>query len=222
MSDMLKTPHERLVRARIDAGFKEAKEAAAAHGWKYQTYKSHESGGRRYKVETAEDYARAFGVSAGWLLTGEQDFSIERSDIIRVPTRRVPLMDLAPTAALLDLANGKKPISDKYISVDSSPDIGPRAAAFVISGTAMVARTGPSFEAGDVVVIDPDAKLDVGCFVLAVVDNESVFRKFRPTRHGSIDHFELVPLNSDFPTITTSTDDGTRIVGRAIRHTRKL
>ena len=47
--------------------------AATAHGWNENTYKSHEQGIRRDGALTEDDarrYARAFGVSLSWLLTG--------------------------------------------------------------------------------------------------------------------------------------------------------
>lgn len=47
--------------------------AANAHGWNENTYKSHELGIRRdgaLPEEDARKYARAFGVSPQWLLTG--------------------------------------------------------------------------------------------------------------------------------------------------------
>jgi hypothetical protein len=61
---------QRLVKARSSRGFKSAKEAALRFGWNYDTYSQHERG-ERGLVRAAQKYARAFGVSEGWLLTGE-------------------------------------------------------------------------------------------------------------------------------------------------------
>lgn len=61
---------ERLVQARIDAGFKKAAPAAREMGVNYQTYISHEDGSRIPKAEFIEKYASAFGVSLSWLLHG--------------------------------------------------------------------------------------------------------------------------------------------------------
>lgn len=41
------------------------------YGWKVSTYASHENGQTEVPQEDAKRYARAFGVSAGWILTGE-------------------------------------------------------------------------------------------------------------------------------------------------------
>jgi len=131
-------------------------------------------------------------------------------------------MDTIDVDSLVAVARGKKPKSDRDITIDSSPDISPRAFAIEIGGTAMLSKEADSFAAGDVVVIDPDAKPEPGCFVLAVVGNEAMFRKYRPLQHSQLTAFELVPLNSFFPTVKGSTDDGAVIVGRAVRHIRKL
>ncbi|XBQ17405.1 MAG: XRE family transcriptional regulator [Oceanicaulis sp.] len=64
--------NERLKRARRDAGYDTAAAAAERFGWKRFTYFAHENGTRGLRKDAAERYARAFKVSAAWLLTGEQ------------------------------------------------------------------------------------------------------------------------------------------------------
>lgn len=61
---------DRLVKARKDAGYDFASDAARAFGWNEVTYRSHENGARVPKLPTVNRYARAFGVSPAWLLTG--------------------------------------------------------------------------------------------------------------------------------------------------------
>lgn len=61
---------KRLEQARIARGFKTARDAADYFGWKYVSYTQHESGERGLS-RAASQYAKAFRVSAGWLLTGE-------------------------------------------------------------------------------------------------------------------------------------------------------
>jgi hypothetical protein len=70
-SRMKNDSKDRLERARIAAGFETPTDAARAFGWNEVTYRSHEAGGRNILPQVAERYARAFKVSAGWLLTGE-------------------------------------------------------------------------------------------------------------------------------------------------------
>lgn len=64
-------PYERLQWAREQAGYATPRDAADRFAWNYNTYKSHENGARGLKQEAVERYAKAFKVSAGWLLMGE-------------------------------------------------------------------------------------------------------------------------------------------------------
>lgn len=59
---------DRLQKARIDAGYEHAADAARAFGWGVSTYISHENGTRGLRRDVAERYAKAFRVPAEWLL----------------------------------------------------------------------------------------------------------------------------------------------------------
>lgn len=61
---------KRLEAARIERGFRTAKDAARFFDWTYETYIQHEQGIRGISRAAAK-YAKAFRVSEGWLLTGE-------------------------------------------------------------------------------------------------------------------------------------------------------
>ncbi len=63
--------NERLAQARRDAGYATPTEAARARGWNEITYRAHENGERGIRPAAAARYAKAFRVSAGWILTGE-------------------------------------------------------------------------------------------------------------------------------------------------------
>lgn len=67
----MRTYGERLRFVRKRADYDTASDAARAYGWKISTYVSHENGIRVPKRNTSATYARAFRVSAAWLLTGE-------------------------------------------------------------------------------------------------------------------------------------------------------
>lgn len=60
----------RIRAARKAAGFRYAREAAEALAMEYPTYAGHENGSKNAKGEI-EKYARRFGVSIDWLLTGK-------------------------------------------------------------------------------------------------------------------------------------------------------
>jgi phage repressor protein C with HTH and peptisase S24 domain len=62
-------PHQRLRRAREQAGFARASDAARAMGIEEPTYLGHENGSRGLSRAAAR-YARFFGVSLDWLIDG--------------------------------------------------------------------------------------------------------------------------------------------------------
>jgi hypothetical protein len=61
----------RLKRARIDAGFRTASDAARAVSIAGPTYLAHENGTRAVRSVMLEYYANAFRVRVEWLLTGD-------------------------------------------------------------------------------------------------------------------------------------------------------
>lgn len=63
--------HERLAKARREAGYRTAISATSANGWNYSTYSQHERGQRGLTRKMAAKYGEAYNVSPGWLLTGE-------------------------------------------------------------------------------------------------------------------------------------------------------
>jgi DNA-binding XRE family transcriptional regulator len=63
-------PHERLQKARAEAGYPDATAAADAIGVSRPTYYAHENGTRGF-IRAGERYASFFHVSLDWLLTGK-------------------------------------------------------------------------------------------------------------------------------------------------------
>jgi hypothetical protein len=66
--------NDRLIKARLAAGYPTAEAAIARFHWTASTYRSHENGQTPVvPVKAAHRYADAYGVSPGWILTGEGD-----------------------------------------------------------------------------------------------------------------------------------------------------
>jgi transcriptional regulator with XRE-family HTH domain len=65
------TPAERLRAAREASGHRSARVAAQSLGVTYSTYLSHENGSNAFTAEQAEAYAKAFGVTAPFLMFGD-------------------------------------------------------------------------------------------------------------------------------------------------------
>jgi len=59
------------MKARLVAGFRSARAAAATLGVNPATYASHENGTRNFSIADARHYAELYEVSPGWVLTGE-------------------------------------------------------------------------------------------------------------------------------------------------------
>ncbi|MHA1540376.1 MAG: helix-turn-helix domain-containing protein [Alphaproteobacteria bacterium] len=62
--------HERLKAARIEAGYKTAKEFADKNGIAQSTYANHESGNRKLRLKTATAYGKLLNVDPVYILTG--------------------------------------------------------------------------------------------------------------------------------------------------------
>ena len=60
---------ERLMRARIEAGFETAVDAARRFGWT-SSYRNNESGTASFSFKKALEYAEKFKVRAAWLYAG--------------------------------------------------------------------------------------------------------------------------------------------------------
>lgn len=68
---------DRLRQARIDRGFKTAREACDRFGWNLSTYQQHENGTRGISRKAAMRYSQAFKRPLGWLLAGELESPID-------------------------------------------------------------------------------------------------------------------------------------------------
>lgn len=66
----MKDPHDRLKDLRLRKGFERAADAARAFGWAVTTYQAHENGSRGLKMDAAARYAKAFGSTVAYILTG--------------------------------------------------------------------------------------------------------------------------------------------------------
>ena len=71
---------KRLKVARKAAGYSSAEKAAARFAWNVNNYKAHESGRNGFGISDARRYAHAFGVTTGWLQTGEGEPPATRSE----------------------------------------------------------------------------------------------------------------------------------------------
>lgn len=149
-----------------------------------------------------------------WLLRGKGS----SSNVIpaSIGANKVPLISYVQAGTWTGIDDLKESTGDFnyiYTFIDTSDD----AFALEIKGDSME----PDFKAGDVIIIDPHIEPRAGEFVAAINgDYEATFKKYRPI--GDIDelgrhHFELVPLNSDYPTLSSLKQE-IRIIGTMVEH----
>jgi len=177
---------DRLRRARIAANFTSAAKGAERIGVAASTYRAHENGQNEFGADEAEAYGRAFGVRAGWLLTGEQPkergatpemgiapaadpkLKAEVShpvDVPAWPTRKIPVFGQAAGGADDDgrfILNGNK-VADVLI-LPGLEDVKDAYAVYVY-GTSMV----PAFKPGATVYVDPSRPIVAGDDVVVQV-----------------------------------------------------
>lgn len=157
----LKTQNGRLRWAR-EQRHPSARAAAHANGWNENTYKSHEQGIRRGGSLTEDDakrYARAFGVSVEWIMTGRGGSTATP----QIASRLAAALRPSPTAPLLGLVGAGTPIEaiesgdPDRVDVPAGFD---NALAFRVRGDSCE----PVFDDGDIVVVR-DGKPGEGEFV---------------------------------------------------------
>jgi len=71
----MKKISDRLKQARINAGYKSARDFAQKHGIKERTYRSHETGEYQASIETLIEYSKILNVSPTWLILGNADYA---------------------------------------------------------------------------------------------------------------------------------------------------
>jgi len=192
----------RLKRARKEAGFDTATEAAEKCDWNPNTYRSIENGTRGPGFENVIEYADTFNVRLDWLMTG-------RGPMRRGTTRQVPIFQLSDILGRTKSYGPNSVIirgdARGYISVPEEQGVTRHTRAFVVVDRSMVDPSGSehSIYPDDLVGIELGAQAYAGCVVLAEVKGEFVFRKVqirRTSESGKPTQVALVPLNSDYAT----------------------
>lgn len=213
--------------------FETVEEAAKAHGWNKNTYKSLENGTRAARVSVArlEELAAAFNVSVDFLTNGTNpppDYN--KGAQVHVSTRLKPSVRTVPKYSLQQAAyirpDAPLPRHDKTTVLVASPELGPRIFCLELLDESMVApdpSSRDSFRPGEELIFDLDATPRPGDFV-AVRRGTAEDVIVRQYRSGGRDQrgneiIELVPLNPNYRSQTLSKRE--QIIGKLVRHSRK-
>ncbi|HGJ5866497.1 MAG TPA: LexA family protein [Arsenophonus nasoniae] len=182
-------------------------ELANSIGISQQSIESIENG-RTHKPRNILELAKALQCNPEWLLNGKNIMPLAE---ITSNSKSIPLLNYMQAACYKE----KDLITDEtsnyeYTLVNDS--VSDNSFALHIEGDSMK----PEFEEGDLVVIDTAIEPTPGEFVFANSNNAGTFKKFRPLGVG-VNDFELVPLNTDYPTLRAS-EHNMHIVGVMVEH----
>ena len=207
---IMKELHDRLTWARETAGFKTRSEFARHIDIPVSTYIGYENGSRLINPKLATKLSKHLHIDAGWLLTGIGD-ARKGSDVTPV-TRAVYW---APGVSWVHAGRlGEADLNadaDYYVPVTTDSDT---VAAFEVRGTSMN-RVAPE---GSVIVVDSaQCMAEDGWAVIALVNNEVTFKRYRDT-NGPI---RLEPDSTDHHE-TLYPAEGVEILGRVIQVITKL
>lgn len=164
-------------------------------------------------------------VNSTWLGTGagkptdkeDQQANFSNVTFTDIPLRKIPVFDYVQAGLWADVNyDGVIPLSYTYTDYEGSrPE---DTFSVIVEGESMT----PDFLPGDKLIIDAGLAPKPGCFVIAQNgSHEATFKKYRVTgydEHGR-EEFELIPLNPDYPTLS-SKEHKITIIGVMVRHVR--
>ncbi|MBI6628347.1 LexA family transcriptional regulator [Pontibaca salina] len=213
--------YDRLKEAREKAGYETAADAAGAFGWPYPTYAAHENGSRGFRAETAQRYAKAFRVTAHWLLYGDENIDrVEDGEPAPSNAALVPVYDVAASAG-----NGTVVEYEAEIySLAFPPDYLKKLTSSSPTNLAIISVKGDSMDPtlvdDDVVLLDT-SKTNLsfdGLFVIRFDDALHVKRVGRSAKPG---HVTIISDNTAFRDIEASKGD-LNVVGKVLWYGRKV
>ncbi|WFU44510.1 S24 family peptidase [Bradyrhizobium sp. CB82] len=185
----METMGERLRTAREKAGFRSAMAAAKRFSWPTSTYAAHENGQNQFPVEVAERYARAFKVSAGWLLSGEGGEA--RKNVVVVEGLVGAGGAIETSAEHLD--------HDGLDEIEVPFPLPPDAAAYRVAGDSMF----PRYDDGDIIIVikrerPPTELLNFETLVTTIEGNRYLKRIVAGARKGLFDleSFNAPPMRN--------------------------
>lgn len=150
---------------------------------------------------------KKLGVSAIWLETGQGEmysntpipFDNNVNLSLKHELHRIPIISWVQAGNWRDIEHYDSDDMEYVQTVKFIED----GFAIRVHGDSMQ----PEFADGDIIVIDPHAPQDAGCYVVAVHDNQATLKKL--VYDGTTPY--LKPLNPQYPML--SWDESTRIVG---------
>lgn len=203
---------QRIRARRKELKLTQANVAKAIKGVSHVAISQWESDTTKPNAENIFDLAIALDCDISWLLKGEGQVSKARP---ATQGTKVPIISKVQAGQWTEIYDKIDTSGYEYLITDL--DISEEGFALEITGDSME----PDFIEGDYIIVDPKEKPATGEFVVAINgDYEATFKKYRET--GEIDeygrvHFELIPLNPDYPKMSSERQQIT-IIGTMIEH----
>jgi SOS-response transcriptional repressor LexA len=163
-------------------------------------------------------YAKACGVDAHWLATGEglMQVKIATANVSNVSVRAtVPLISRIQAGAFQGIEDMYLPgEAEEFIEVFETSVSG-NAFALRVEGDSMLGQHpgSASFPAGTIIIVDPQRSANAGDYVVAK-DVSTQQATFKRLAHDA-GRWYLRPLNPAYPTIEID-DPAVRVIGRVV------
>lgn len=161
-----------------------------------------------------EDISPEMAARHGLTGLAPQASSFQNIEAAELGAHKVPVLSYVQAGSFEPCADRLGEGVYEYVTTDL--DANSNAFAVWVQGNSME----PDFCEGDLIIVDPDAVPLPGDFVVAKNGSEeATFKKYRPRgyKEDGSEIFELVPLNEDYPKLSSETCAIT-IIGKVIEH----
>ncbi|MFW2152833.1 S24 family peptidase [Acinetobacter gyllenbergii] len=167
--------------------------------------------------------AEFLGVNHKWLAGERAPMFLDKDGFSNIELNpegvtKIPILDYVQAGLFNTVGyDGINPIGETYTTYKSNKE------KSVFSLTVIGDSMTPDFQPGDLLTIDTALSPQPGSFVIAQNGEfEATFKKYRVIGYDEFgrEEFELVPLNSDYPTIS-SLKHNISIIGVMVLHMRK-
>lgn len=180
----------------------------------------HIESGRNRETTKLPEIAKALECTVDELLGDDAKPTFDRNVVpADLGRRRIPVLSYVQAGRMTEM---RTPFSagDVFEYLLTDLELSDRAFALEIRGQSME----PEFREGDHTIFDPNVQPRPGDFVVAKNGSEeATFKKYRPRGMSATGQevFELSPLNDDFPTLRSDTQQLT-IIAVLVEHRRYL
>lgn len=207
---MQETIGERIKKKRQQKNLTQTELAKRIQGVTHGAISQWESDTTRPNAENLYELSKIFGCDFAWLLKGGNEENNNSLSHINInESKDIPVFNADSLIKFYDIQSRKQK-SDEYIMTDLN-----------VSDVAFAVRLGddsmhPTFQKGDVVIIDPNVLPEAGEFILAKQNENFLFRKYKLEYEPN--HFKLIPLNQDYAIIDSAIVEELIILGTMVEH----